>query len=279
MQQTYDTPHPIDLYVSIGKGEVALEAADVTTTEVRVEGDHADEVEVYQDGNAVTVRAPRIRTGFFGGEPSYDVRVVLPQHSNVAVKTGSADISARGQFAECQLKSGSGEVDVEHVVAPALIETGSGDVSVTRADAELRVKSGSGDIRLGSTSASVSISTGSGDVAITSSHGPTVVKTGSGDLAVATADGDLSMATGSGDVTVARLNRGRFTSKGASGDVRVGIPAGVPVWTDISALSGQVRSGLVGAGQPADGQDYIELRATTVSGDITLKQLEEGTPS
>ena len=52
-------------------------------------------------------------------------------------------------------------------------------------------------------------------------------------------------------------------AKNASGDVRVGIPAGVPVWTDVSSVTGQVHSDLQGAGEPAEGQDYIELRAKT----------------
>ena len=45
------------------------------------------------------------------------------------------------------------------------------------------------------------------------------------------------------------------------------------MWTDISSVTGSVRSNLQGAGQPAEGQDYIELRAKTVSGDVYLEQL------
>jgi DUF4097 and DUF4098 domain-containing protein YvlB len=69
------------------------------------------------------------------------------------------------------------------------------------------------------------------------------------------------------------VHRGRLTAKNVSGDVRVGIPAGIPVWTDISSVTGSVRSDLDGAGEPSDGQDYIELRARTVSGDVYLRQL------
>jgi len=276
MNHSFDTPRPIELYVVIGRGRVTLVGAEVTGTEVVITGDHADEVAVTQNGDQVSVIAPRIRTGFFGGEPSYDVHVTMPQDSSLSVKTGSADITATGRFSASQLKSGSGEVEVEQFAGPALVETGSGDINVHRADAELRLKSGSGDVSVGTADGAVVASTGSGDVEIGTASGPTVVKTGSGDLRVATADGDLSMATGSGDTVVSRLNRGRFTLKGASGDVRIGIPAGVPVWTDISAVSGSVRSDLAGAGEPAEGQDYIELRATTVSGDVTLQQLQEG---
>jgi hypothetical protein len=60
--------------------------------------------------------------------------------------------------------------------------------------------------------------------------------------------------------------------KGASGDVTVGVPAGVPVWTDISTVTGAIRSQLPHAGQPAEGADHVEVRAKTVSGDIVLTQ-------
>ena len=70
-----------------------------------------------------------------------------------------------------------------------------------------------------------------------------------------------------------RMRRGQLTAKNVSGDIRVGVPAGVPVWTDITSLTGSVRSNLEGAGEPEEGQDFIELRARTVSGDVHLEQL------
>jgi DUF4097 and DUF4098 domain-containing protein YvlB len=119
----------------------------------------------------------------------------------------------------------------------------------------------------------VVVSTGSGDVQIGASHAETVVKTGSGDLRVGEAHHDVSLATGSGDFVIDHVHRGRLSAKGASGDVRVGIPSGLPVWTDLTTLSGSIRSSLEGAGQPAEGQDHVELRAKTVSGDIVLTQI------
>ena len=35
-------------------------------------------------------------------------------------------------------------------------------------------------------------------------------------------------------------------------------------------MSGTVRSGLEGVGEPEPGADYVEVRATTVSGDVHL---------
>ena len=83
----------------------------------------------------------------------------------------------------------------------------------------------------------------------------------------------MSLTTGSGDLTVRTVRRGRVTVKGASGDVALGIPAGTPVWTDISTVSGDIRSGLRSAGKPEDGGAHVEVRARTVSGDVVLAEV------
>jgi DUF4097 and DUF4098 domain-containing protein YvlB len=98
------------------------------------------------------------------------------------------------------------------------------------------------------------------------------VKSGSGDLRVRQANGDVGLSTASGDLVVDLMRAGRLQASNVSGDIRLGIPAGLPVWTDISAVSGSVSSSLEGAGQPAEGEEFLELRARTVSGDIHLEQ-------
>jgi DUF4097 and DUF4098 domain-containing protein YvlB len=268
----FPTPRPVSLYVEIGKGTVRVEATDTTETRVQVTGRDADQVRVEQSGDQVTVVAPQ-RAGFLSGDSRLDVAVTVPTDSDLAVKTGSADITVDGTLGSGKVKSGSGDVRLDTFGGPALVDTGSGDIRLEEARAELRIKSGSGSISLGSVESAVAVSTGSGDVEIGRAAGPTVVKTGSGDLKVVEALHDVSLTTGSGDLLVGTAQRGRLTAKGASGDVRVGIPAGVPVWTDISTLSGEIHSSLRGAGEPREGADHVELRAKTVSGDILLTEV------
>ncbi|WP_028643938.1 DUF4097 family beta strand repeat-containing protein [Nocardioides sp. URHA0020] len=271
-EQHFDTPQPIDLFVEIGRGLVAVTATDTAQTEVTITGRDADQVTVREDRGQISVVGPKQLGSFFGGDHKLDVRVTLPTDSNVVVRTGSADISLTGDVGTAKLKSGSGTVHVGAASGPLLTETGSGDIRIEQARGALKVKSGSGDIVVGSSTGVVSVSTGSGDVRLGSTGGPTVVKTGSGDLEVGESTHDLSLTTGSGDLVVNRAHRGRVTAKGASGDVRVGIPAGVPVWTDITTVSGEIRSTLTSAGQPAKGADHVEVRARTVSGDVVLAE-------
>jgi DUF4097 and DUF4098 domain-containing protein YvlB len=272
-EYTFDTPKPVSLFVEIGRGSVTVTATETTESYVRVTGRDAEAVRVDQSGDKISVIAPKARTGFWSGDASLEVTVTIPTASDLAVRTGSADITVDGEVGAAQLRSGSGEVQVDTLDGPAVVETGSGNIRIDDARAELRIKSGSGAVNVGQAGSSVAASTGSGDVEVGTCAGPTVVKTGSGDLHVAEAMSDVSLTTGSGDLVVRRATRGRLTAKGASGDIRLGIAAGVPVWTDITTVSGAIRSDLAGAGQPTEGGEHIEVRAKTVSGDVVLTEV------
>jgi DUF4097 and DUF4098 domain-containing protein YvlB len=273
MQRQFETHEPIGLIVEIGKGRVRVHATDTDTTTVEVDGVDAEEVEVTLEGNSLRVLSPKRSGGLFGKDHDLDVEVTLPTDSNLAVKTGSADIEVDGRLAESRIKTGSGDVSCDTFSGAASVETGSGDVDVSEAHAELRIKSGSGDVSVGSCVKELNVSTGSGDVEVGTANSRTVIKTGSGDLKVVTANADVALSTGSGDLIVGSARRGRVSAKGASSDVRIGIPAGTPVWADINTVTGKVRSNIESVGAPRDGQDHIELEARTVSGDIVLTQV------
>lgn len=272
-QHQFETPRPVSLYVELGKGSVRLHATDTAESRVEITGRDAADVVVEQRDDQLSVIAPRQRSGFLSGEAALHIVVTVPAGSDLAVKTGSADIDCRGPFAAGRLKSGSGDIRVETLTGSTTIETGAGDVRVEEARDELRVKSGSGDVHVDRSSGEVVVSTGSGDVQVGANSAPAVVKTGSGDVKVLQAAHDVSMSTGSGDLHIATATRGRLTAKGASGNVRIGIPAGIPVWTDISTVTGRIHSTLQGAGQPEEGADHIEVRAKLVTGDVVLTEL------
>jgi DUF4097 and DUF4098 domain-containing protein YvlB len=268
----FETHQPVQLYVELGSGQIRVTAEDTTASHVAVTGRDADRVVVELDGDRLNVIAPKDRTGFLSGDRKIELTITVPTDSALQAKSGSADVTARGRYADIHVRTGSGDVTVDTVGGQALAETGSGDIRISAVEQALRVKSGSGDVTVDRADGQVTISTGSGDVQIGTSNGPAVVKTGSGDLRVVDAQTDVALTTGSGDLAIGAAHRGRFTAKGASGDVHIGVPAGIPVWTDVSTISGRISSSLNGAGQPEEGADYVELRAKTVSGDIVLTE-------
>lgn len=266
----FDVDTPLQVYVESGRGSVTVHATATDQTRVDIEGPDADDVQVHLQGDRLSVIAPKIRAGFFGGDRSLDITVTVASGSGLSTKLGSADLTTIGTLGASELRSGSGEVSIERVAGPALLESGSGAISVDHAEQPLRIKSGSGAVSIRRTDDEVAVSTGSGDVEIDDCAGATVVKTGSGDLTIGQASRHVALSTGSGDLVVRSIASGTVQMKGASGDVHVGIPVGTPVWTDISTVSGHVHSSIESAGQPEKGAPYVEVRATTVSGDVVL---------
>jgi DUF4097 and DUF4098 domain-containing protein YvlB len=272
MQKTFETPGPASLYVELGSGALTIHTDDVGTTTVDVNGKDADDVLVELRGEQIVVLAPQRRSGFLGRSPEVDVHVSMPFGSRLRTKLGSADLSAMGRIGETSIKSGSGDVELEDIDGDASIETGSGDVGVRDVSGDLRLKSGSGDVHVDRISGSGSLATGSGDIRVGVALDAVQLKSGSGNAHVIEAHNDVALSTASGDIIVERAHRGEVRASNASGDIIVGIPSGVPVWTDVSTLTGSVTSNLVGAGEPEEGQPYVELRAKTVSGDVRLEQ-------
>jgi DUF4097 and DUF4098 domain-containing protein YvlB len=272
MQRTFNTPEPAVLYVELGSGQVRVLAADTDETVIDVTGHHADEVIVEQRNHEIVVLAPK-RVGFFANSRDLLVEARIPTNSELITKLGSADLVARGTLGWVRLMSGSGDITLESVSAEALVKSGSGQIEIESIEGSANVASGSGDIEIEELHGPAQVSTGSGDIEIDYADEALSLKSGSGDLKVGHAAGDTVLASGSGDLLVGKFPAGRLTAKNASGDILVGIPSGVPVWTDITSVSGRVTSTLDGAGEPKEGQAYVELRAKTVSGDVVLKQL------
>jgi DUF4097 and DUF4098 domain-containing protein YvlB len=273
MRKTFETTEPIQLYVELGSGDLVAHAEEVAETTVDVTGKDADDVVVEQRGTEIVVLGKQQRGGFFGGSRDLDVRVTMPSNSRLTTKLGSADLRVTGRLGGATLRTGSGDVDLETVHGEVHVESGSGDLSIEEVTGALEVKTGSGDVRMQRLRGPGQVSTGSGEVTIGAAEESVQVRSGSGDLRLRDARDDVSLSTASGDLVVDVFHRGQLTAKNVSGDIRVGIPADIPVWTDISSVTGSVRSTLEGAGEPAEGQDYVELRARTVSGDVSLEQI------
>lgn len=273
MQHSFETPTPPSLYVELGSGDLTVRAAEVGTTDVHVDGPDAEDVVVEQRGDQIVVLAPKRRVDFLSAF-SHDltVQVSLPHDSDLSTRLGSAGMVATGRYAAVHVESGSGDVHVDDITAAATLKSGSGDVDLSATHDDTRVKTGSGDVAVERAAGPLQVATGSGDVALGETRDAVSVKSGSGDVEVVDAHTDITVTTASGTVSIGRFRQGAFQARAVSGDVRVGVPTGVPVWTDINSITGSVHSDLRGGGQPEEGQDYAELRVSTVSGDVHLAE-------
>jgi DUF4097 and DUF4098 domain-containing protein YvlB len=276
--QTFHTPEPVRLRISVSSGTVRVTATQTSESTVELDASGDDEVsrdliaqtKVDQHGDEISIVAPRRFFVLFGRRPHLDVAVTVPTGSALAIRTESADVEARGDFGETSIETGSGDVRLDTVTAEARIKTGSGEAFVGQVDGSLRVESGSGDLELRRVAGDATISTGSGDIEVESVQGELRVNSGSGDIEVRDAQSSVVANSASGDLQLLCVRSGQVRVSTASGDVHIGVADGTPVWLDVTTLSGDVHSSLDGSPEPTDDEDSVALRVNTASGDITL---------
>jgi DUF4097 and DUF4098 domain-containing protein YvlB len=252
-RETFAVAGPLRLDLKMPAGEVEVEAVDTAEAVVELEslrgGERAVEearVELRGDELRVEVRDRRFS--------STEVRlhVTAPHGSALAWTTASADLTARGSLGETEVKTASGDVELEQV-ANLRVKAASADVEVEHVDGDARVQIASGDLELAHVLGHAEIASASGDV-----H-------------VGEAGAGLRVQTASGDQEIGSVAEGAVELASASGDVRVGIRRGSRVFLDIRSASGDVESELEVGDDPGDDEGpLVELKVTTMSGDVTL---------
>ena len=249
---THHTPGPLDLDIRVQAGRVDIETADTAETTVEIEalsgGDAGQaavesarqELRSVGDGHRLVIEIPKRPRLFGWNEPEVLVRVLCPHGSAVVAKTASADLELRGRAGDFSTK------------------TASGDVTVEAADGDVDIKTASGDVAIGAVAGRAGVNTMSGDIVIDE------------------ASASVSAHTMSGDLRIERLATGTAEMRTMSGDIVASVRAGATLWIDASSMSGEVSSDLpVSDSAPSGGGTDIELRASSMSGDIDLRRAEE----
>lgn len=249
IEQTFHTPLPLTLEVSIPSGDIDVETAGGEETSLTVDGDERllEHVEVRHDGNrvAVTLR-DKNKIGFsfslgsiIFGDGGLRVKARVPHGASVKVKTASADTGIEGHLCTLDVNGVSGDVRVRGEISDdATVRTVSGDIELERVDGDVSVQTVSGDARVRGIAGSVEAKSVSGDIRLE--------------------------ALTSGDA--------RFSS--VSGDIEIGIAPGSMLDVDAGSTSGDLASEVPLATEPPTGEDAaaptVILRGRTVSGDVRV---------
>jgi hypothetical protein len=275
--ETFQTPGPVRLDVRLGSGEIRLEASDTAETTVTLEplrdseasNAAIAEARVEQRGDEILVDVRGPRRLLRGADVLVEIR--CPEESSVRAKTGSADTEGHGRFGSVEVQTGSGDVQFSEVAGDAEINAASGDVQISRVGGRGRINTASGDVQLASVVGEAKINSASGDVQIREARNALEVNTASGDVLVREASSSVSANSASGDQTIGSVTEGKVDVKTASGDIKVGIREGSTLWVDARSRSGEVRSELPVSDLPPEGDaPHVELRANSMSGDITV---------
>jgi len=280
--ETFQTPGETRLDIRLGSGEVRLETAEVQETTVVLEPLRDN------DASAAAIENARLelRDRGEGHEVVIDVRdrgrgifrnaevliaVTCPEGASVETKSGSADVEGHGRFGAVEVETGSGDVEFGEIAGEAHVNAASGDVQLASVGGDARINTASGDVQIRSIDGDAKINSASGDVILREVRGELSVNSASGDVLVREAASSVGVNTASGDQEIGSVSTGSVTLKSASGDLKVGIKEGSTLWVDARSRSGEVRSELPVSDLPPDGNGpAVELRANTMSGDITV---------
>jgi DUF4097 and DUF4098 domain-containing protein YvlB len=265
-REVFETPGPLALELRMPAGEIQVVASERTDTIVELDSSSSrDEVtqaieeariEIRRrgDGHGVIVDVrPRRRFGITFDRGEITMRVSCPHDADVEISTASGDIDLRGRLGGLSA------------------EVASGDLRAEELNGRVEVKSASGDVALDLVGGEASVATASGDVFVRSVHGEAILRSASGDIRVDEAADSVTMQTASGDLRVGSAVAGRVTLQSASGDQQIGIRRGSAVHLDVRTMSGDATSELeVRDERPAPDSPLVELRATSMSGDIRV---------
>lgn len=246
---------PIDVFIDLAAGRMALttQPTDLTTVELtagrRGRDEALSDVRVSFEDGRLEVTGPR-RSGLFRSHAGHDLAVTMPAGSRCLVRTASADVSCTGDLAELDVHTASGDVQASTVTGRSKIQTASGDVRLDEAGADADLHTAGGDIQLAR------------------AGGAVTVRTASGDVNIGAAAASVTVMTSSGDVELGSVAAGRTDVKTVSGDIVVGVPAGIGVYLDLASVTGSTVSQL----DETEASDDIPLEVVcrSVSGDIRI---------
>jgi hypothetical protein len=277
IEETYETPGPLALNLTVPQGTIDVETVDGTQTHVELSCDDESALEDARvelreragGGHELVVEAERKRAllggivniqigGFSIGGKQYRLKVTCPHGAELHVGTASARVTAHGSYFSLDVKTAAGDVTVAAVEGHADIKTVSGDVDLQSVGGDLRLKSVSGDVEIRHVGGATTAQTVSGDLRLDDTRSSVTVKSVSGDLRLGVAAGKVGLTSVSGDIEVA-------IRRGSRGDV------------DANSVSGDLDSELELADSPSGGDGpVVELRGKTVSGDFTVVRSRDG---
>ncbi|CAO5167543.1 DUF4097 domain-containing protein [Frankia sp. AiPs1] len=271
---TFNTPDPITVDVKLVGGRVRIIASDRQDSVVRVEPDlpsaTSGRVRVNLTGSTLKIRSAQ-SGGIVDKRGAVEVTVEVPSRSSLVARTANAEIRARGVLGTCRLHGTAGLVELDRTTGP---------VHAHVADGTLRIGHAGGDVDVRSGRSAVHIDEVRGDVTVRAATGPVVIGTAGGDLTVATAGGDVAVERAAANVTfrtawgnlrVGEVAGGRVDVATGTGNIEIGIRAGLAAWVDASSKSGEVRSLLPARGGPPSTEHKAEVRARTQHGDILIR--------
>ncbi|MDQ7908548.1 DUF4097 family beta strand repeat-containing protein [Phytohabitans sp. ZYX-F-186] len=277
----FETPEPITVQIDLPLGDAWIAATDRTDTVVQVrprdasskaDVGAAEQTTVEYSAGQLTVRAPKSWRRFAPvNSPSVDVLIELPTGSHVRAEASWAAFRSEGRLGECRFKTGGPAIRLDQT-GPLEVECNHGEVVVERVSGAARVTASSGNVRLGEVDGAVEVKNSSGSCWIGQSAGDVRATTAHGEIAVDRALASVTARSTNGSVRVGEVVRGSVDVQTSHGGVEIGVRRGTAAWLELSSRRGRVHNALEAAEGPAEGDDTVEVRASSNWGDILVRR-------
>lgn len=257
----FDYPDVAAVRISgLGSGDVTVDEADGTSVSGRIAGgrSYLDRLQINQTDRTLRIDLPRNE---FGEDGECEIELRVPAGTDFQLTSGSADVVSHVALGATKVNTGSGDINLASVT-DAKLSTGSGDIVIGDIGDSVAPEDGPSYVP-------TQLNSGSGDISVGATAGPLQAKTASGDISVLRLTGALKANTASGDISVPSLS-GTVELNGASGNISVGVADDLPAWLELSSISGEVNIDLDASEQPAEGEPYVAIKASTASGDISV---------
>ncbi|MFY1637448.1 DUF4097 family beta strand repeat-containing protein [Solwaraspora sp. WMMB335] len=164
---------------------------------------------------------------------SAEVSIQLPSGSQVSAELQLGDVRCTGRLGQCRVTTAAGNAWLG-LTGPLRVDTAAGHVTVDGVTGDVRVRAANGDIR--------------------------VERAGAG----------VDAKTSNGSIRLGEVARGSVVLGTATGNLDVGIAAGIAAWLEVKTDFGKVHNLLETATRPDDADETVEVRGRVSYGDITI---------
>jgi DUF4097 and DUF4098 domain-containing protein YvlB len=261
----FETPQPISVELELHVANVRVTASKRADTIVRVQPSQsakrddviaAEQTRVeYTDGKLLVKGSRRLRRWSPFGGGSIDVEIELPGGSHLSGDTVAGEFRSTGSLGRCELKTGLGDITLERVAGDAELATGTGEVRADEIDGSAVIRNSNGDTQIREVGGNLKVKAANGHIEVDHSHG------------------SVNARTANGSIRVGNIHRGSLIAKTAAGRIEVGIADGAAARLDVHTRHGHVHNDLDATENLGSGDDdWIEIRATTGWGDITIRR-------
>ena len=293
------------LVVDVDFGTIDVSSAEgnvVTVSAMRriSAGDEAKEKEflaaapitVTQEGNTVTVRARRSKSGegwSWRGSSRLEGKytITVPEKFNVQLDTSGGGITVNRINGEVRADTSGGTLTFSHLRGPLIGNTSGGSIKIDDCVGVLKIETSGGKIDIQGGSGNVDAQTSGGSIVVRNFGGDAKVETSGGSLRFENVRGELRGETSGGSIaaTVPSPVPGDVRLETSAGRIEVHLPPDAALNVDAESSMGRVTSDFPVTVQGK--QDRDRLRGTingggkllvlrTSAGGIALRQ---GTPT